>query len=607
MTAIFDNISISNKQKREMTRETKKLTVIDFFCGAGGFSEGFRQQGYEIVMGIDNWIPALETHNLNHGLCDSAIDVLTFTGSDSSDTEKIDTLQNTDIIIGSPPCVLFSMANKAGKADKTLGISLILAYFRVVAVKKHQENSTLKAWLMENVPNSGNFVRDTYTFKDLNLSEWAAKNSLSPEAVAIVTNGRTLNASSYGAPQNRNRFVCGEVTSDGSFPEPSQTHEKPMTLKDIRSKMPKPNQKKSNREWMDPNFSNLKVRASELTDHFYDTGIYITEWEQAKYLKTMHPFMGRMSFPENEDRPSRTITATRSVSTREALIYKSEYKRTGNGEYRLPTIREAATLMGYPYVYQFAGSEGTKWKLIGNSVSPQLSSALAKAILNKEGLKPVSMNDIDFKGKNDLYLSVDNLNTFSSKEFAHRIPRKRGARFRRSVYKGQNTTVDLLNYNPGQDILSTGEWHVGVFYGTGSNHGISLLNQKIHSHLKELLQSNFNGFNDYYVELKKIANNQLSPRRIQTAFEEDASLMNSHNPLVIIQKIQELCRKIDEDESRRLLPLEGLGRKDFPLAQLLLMFSLSFIIYDCLYSNTGHAEEIGLPLKTAPAFFPSKG
>ena len=28
-----------------------QLSVIDFFCGAGGFSEGFRQQGFEIAMG----------------------------------------------------------------------------------------------------------------------------------------------------------------------------------------------------------------------------------------------------------------------------------------------------------------------------------------------------------------------------------------------------------------------------------------------------------------------------------------------------------------------------------------------------------------------------
>ena len=54
----------------------KRLQVIDFFCGAGGFSEGFRQQGFEIVMGIDNWQLAIETHNLNHNLHDETKDVL---------------------------------------------------------------------------------------------------------------------------------------------------------------------------------------------------------------------------------------------------------------------------------------------------------------------------------------------------------------------------------------------------------------------------------------------------------------------------------------------------------------------------------------------------
>lgn len=30
-----------------------KLKVIDLFCGAGGFSEGFRQAGLEIILGVD--------------------------------------------------------------------------------------------------------------------------------------------------------------------------------------------------------------------------------------------------------------------------------------------------------------------------------------------------------------------------------------------------------------------------------------------------------------------------------------------------------------------------------------------------------------------------
>jgi DNA (cytosine-5)-methyltransferase 1 len=45
-----------------------KLKVIDFFCGAGGFSEGFRQMGFEIIYGFDYWKPAVDTFNHNFNL-----------------------------------------------------------------------------------------------------------------------------------------------------------------------------------------------------------------------------------------------------------------------------------------------------------------------------------------------------------------------------------------------------------------------------------------------------------------------------------------------------------------------------------------------------------
>ena len=45
-----------------------KLQVIDFFCGGGGFSEGFRQMGFKIVYGYDHWKPAVDTFNYNFNL-----------------------------------------------------------------------------------------------------------------------------------------------------------------------------------------------------------------------------------------------------------------------------------------------------------------------------------------------------------------------------------------------------------------------------------------------------------------------------------------------------------------------------------------------------------
>lgn len=41
------------------------MRVADFFCGGGGFSEGFRQAGFEIVFAVDKWGPAVKTYKGN--------------------------------------------------------------------------------------------------------------------------------------------------------------------------------------------------------------------------------------------------------------------------------------------------------------------------------------------------------------------------------------------------------------------------------------------------------------------------------------------------------------------------------------------------------------
>ncbi|USO10148.1 DNA cytosine methyltransferase [Staphylococcus pseudintermedius] len=45
----------------------ENYSVIDLFCGAGGLSRGFFDEGFEIVLGIDNNEMALNTFAKNHG------------------------------------------------------------------------------------------------------------------------------------------------------------------------------------------------------------------------------------------------------------------------------------------------------------------------------------------------------------------------------------------------------------------------------------------------------------------------------------------------------------------------------------------------------------
>lgn len=345
------------------------MKVTDLFCGAGGFSEGFRIADFNVVFGLDNWAPAIATHKLNHPEAGHHLgDILKIK------PEEIDSvIPDTEVIIGSPPCISFSYSNKAGKADKSLGTALIEKFLQIVAVKKNKEGSILKYWLMENVPNSSKYIKESYTFEELRLP---GGNNIALE----IPTREILNAADYGTPQTRSRFVCG------NYPIPKKTVSPNgyLTMKQILNALGNP--LKSAKLKIEDICWAFEIAGSDLTDHYYDTKVQEFEWKAAKRLKVDHGFMGKMSFPENLERPSRTVMATQSAVSRESILFSTEEL----GVYRLPTIREIACFMSFPLTYQFEGkNEATKYRLVGNAVCPKMSAALALAIKLKEGLDKV--------------------------------------------------------------------------------------------------------------------------------------------------------------------------------------------------------------------------
>jgi DNA (cytosine-5)-methyltransferase 1 len=550
----------------------KKLRVVDFFCGAGGFSEGFRQAGFEVVMGIDNWAPAIKTHNLNHDLNDTPQSVLEY-----EDINKIFALPNTEVIVGSPPCVSFSLSNKGGNADKSLGIRLIEAYLRVVAVKKHQPHSILEAWLMENVPNSKNYVKNVYTFDDLNLSEWAISVGKVPSDVAlnVKDNGDVLKASDYGAAQARNRFVCGEVIGDDKFPFPKKVA-KESTVESIRSLLPPPLNQNLPALTTDPNYSNLIINTDSITDHFYDTGVYEIEWQRAKVAKLNHPYMGRMSFPENEKKPSRTIMATRSASTREAILYKSEVNRKGDGEYRMPTVREAASLMGFPLTYVFYGTEATKWRQIGNAVCPQMAFALANGIRCAIGLPECKVPSFSGKVPNEGVAFLDN---FEAKNFSNPPKRNPKALFRNHPIKAGNMTVALTNKSP---ITGESEWSVIAFMGTGKDYRLTKVSKNHNVHAKNLLSSlapKFLDSIDSDMSLTHRTPAELSILNGEYHYNDE----KGEHPLSLINKIAGYIDTHLSDAGDKPIDTSDtiLGdiKKSIPLSQLMAIYAVGKLIH----------------------------
>lgn len=558
-----------------------KLRVIDFFCGAGGFSEGFRQMGFEILYGFDSWKPAVDTFNYNFKLQCKAKNILDFKNS----IDEIEKLPNSEVIIGSPPCVSFSSSNKSGNADKSLGVELTETFLRIVAIKKHQPNSNLKAWFMENVVNSKRYLQTAYTFKDLGLADWALKYRISPLKIAInlYENSTIINSADYGAFQRRKRIISGEIIKYQKLVIPEKTHSdesishlKPYNnIEQIKSKFPSPFDYIEGRLVDDVQY-NITINGSLLTDHFYDTGVYKTEWEMSKFYKTNHPFMGKMSFPENESKPSRTITATSIANSRESILYKSELNRIGDGEYRLPTVREAAIIMGFPISFQFLGLESSKWRLVGNAVCCSVSRAFAKVVL--DAYKINTPTNLTFSKYPNLE-GVLNLNTYSLRNFDNQPVKNKNARFRRHAIKDGNITVTLSNYDIEINTKIDNKWFTSIQYGNGKGFPIQKIEDNFFMKIEEYIQEKHSGKNFLAIINNGFTDKIGKSEVLQELYEAQHSTDEYKNPSELVNEIETILEKIVVDKDIFIQNENKIFKfkNEVPVSQLYALYAINKI------------------------------
>ena len=156
------------------------MRAVDLFCGCGGLSLGFQEAGFEVVLGVDSWEPAMRVYQANFAHPGKALDL--------SQVDQAITAVGAyrpDIEIGGPPCQDFS---SAGKRDENNGRGdLTICFAQIVA-------GVGPAWfLMENVPR----IRGSEKLAEAKRILHGAGY----ESVEIV-----LDASLCGVPQQRKRF-----------------------------------------------------------------------------------------------------------------------------------------------------------------------------------------------------------------------------------------------------------------------------------------------------------------------------------------------------------------------------------------------------------------
>jgi DNA (cytosine-5)-methyltransferase 1 len=363
------------------------FTVVDLFCGAGGFSEGFRRSGYEILFGFDKCPQAIDTYTYNLKTQGYSGDITLYKPKKMLEIAGLDA-QDIDVVIGGPPCQGFSVAGMMKINDERNFL-----YQEFIRFIKHVKP---KLFVMENVPtiasyDNGSIIQD--------IEKQFRKIGYTPKQ-------QKLNAANYGVPQTRERlFIAGSRKGYPAFP-PQPSHDLPkkkkkgsieidngnfVTVEDAISdlflhgslgsdEMDYQSQPKSRYQIERRNDSEklLNHRGSKHTLQVIDRFSRFKEGDKIsdlpKEFKTNKIVVKRLV----RSLPSPTV-----MTLPDDMIHYAEN--------RILTVREMARLQSFDDKFKFVGKRTTggflrkkecpQYTLVGNAVPPLLAEAIARKLL----------------------------------------------------------------------------------------------------------------------------------------------------------------------------------------------------------------------------------
>lgn len=406
-----------------------KYKFIDLFAGCGGLEDGFLQTGRYTPVASVEWLkPQVET--LRNRLKtkweepDADEKVLYFDiqreeelfsgwnkDKDFGDSKGLDFYVNrangVDLIIGGPPCQAYSIAGRVrdehGMHDDYRNY-LFEHYLNVV------DRYRPKVFVFENVPgilsakpNGVNIINEiTASFNEIGyiISDDIRKNAL-------------INSAEYGVPQNRKRVIILGIRSDldsrvnimklinefyseilpkykskhivtvkeaiGDLKEfipiwDEESHKKRMAYVDIENDV----------NWHKPRYHNTRdMKIYSMLAKDIETGE--CKYTDSKVITEIYEKIVGSKSPIHRyhvlkpDEPSTTIIAHLYKDGNRFIHYDSKQARS-------ITPREAARLQSFDDDFEFLGTQGNVFQMIGNAVPPKLGYALGMAayeMLNK--------------------------------------------------------------------------------------------------------------------------------------------------------------------------------------------------------------------------------
>lgn len=332
------------------------MKAIDLYSGVGGWSLGLRLAGIEVVASYEKWGLANETNFKNNHHPAQTVDIRRLDLSDLP--------QGIDFVVGSPPCTQFSFSNRGGNGNIDDGLRDIRCFLTVV------DRLRPSSWVMENVPRVAEILK-----KELRPEGALSEFAHLPMSIHI------LNLEEFGLPQKRRRCFAGHF--DHELLKAYRERTSRLVLGDVLDAL-------SADPVVDPSYG-ISIPKRDLVDHHPEDYLDGEEERINRAAKEAHPIYNSMPFPDPRRRAVRTITATCTRVSRESIVIDDP---ENSGKFRRLTLRERATLQGFPVTFQFFGqSSGQKVKMIGNAVPPAFTYLLAHAMLGTTPDKLAPLKD----------------------------------------------------------------------------------------------------------------------------------------------------------------------------------------------------------------------
>jgi DNA (cytosine-5)-methyltransferase 1 len=368
------------------------ISMIDLFCGTGGFSHGFEMldQRFKLVYAIDNNREAAATAKANHPDC--RVDVNDIRDVSPAEISKVLNSETVDLIIGGPPCQGFSSLRPNRSTNVNDDRNDLFRYFA-----KFVNFFRPQCFVLENVVglvthNGGSTLSSMcQTFSDLGYSsDW-----------------RILNAACFGVPQKRERFILigSRISKHIVFPNPTHFFEgkvighvdksrlllgdkkcpPALTVNEAIGDLPQLNSGESSGVYtMQPQNSYQRLarrnqrsltlhqashHSQKMLDVIKHAGDSISCIPKHLITSGFSSCYSRL----NGNDPATTITVKFQSPASSKCIHPWQD--------RTITPREAARIQSFPDSYIFCGSLTQIASQIGNAVPPLLGMAVAKSIL----------------------------------------------------------------------------------------------------------------------------------------------------------------------------------------------------------------------------------